>query len=138
MQLNARARRQKKEAEKTEKKTEPLKEEQSTNVRTKGALSETIQVHYNSLHYTTLQNSIASQHSAGDFTYTSVSDLIRAGLKAYKEGMQLTEQSEKGNKVQISVRLDREMKSFFDSLPNQLKSKITERAVRTFVKNQFH
>ena len=101
------------------------------------AKTATLQIHYNTLHYITLQNSIAAQHNSGDFTYTSVSDLIRSALQAYKDGMQLTELDAKGDKTQVRVRVGRDLKTFFDSFPNQLKSKITERAVRTFVKNEF-
>lgn len=99
--------------------------------------STTIQLRYNTLHYTTLQTSIAAQHSAGDFTYTSVSDLIRSALQAYKDGMQLTELDVQGDKTQLGVRVSRDLKTFFNSFPDQMRSKITERAVRTFVRNEF-
>jgi Arc/MetJ-type ribon-helix-helix transcriptional regulator len=100
-------------------------------------VSETIQIYYSTLHYSTVQNTLTAQHNQGDFTYNSVSDLIRAALEAYKNGMQLTELDQKGEKTSLKIRVDKDLKAFFDSLPGQMKSKITERAVRTFIKNGF-
>lgn len=111
--------------------------ERQRQTPTEKPVSELIQIYYNTLHYNTLQNTITAQHNAGDFTYTSISDLIRAALEAYKNGMPLTELDAKGGKKLLPVRVDEELKAFFDSLPNRMKSKITERAVRTFIKNGF-
>lgn len=94
----------------------------------------TIQCH--ALLYTTLQNTIEAMHTGNDFTYTSVTDLIRAALKAYQEGMELTELVQPGKKKQTSIRVDNSLYKFYKSLPNQMRTKIIERAIRTFIKNQ--
>ena len=93
-----------------------------------------ITVRYCTLLYTTLQNMIAAAHTANDFTYTSVADVVRAALQAHKEGMELTEADEPGEKRQTSIRVTTELHDFYKSLPNQMRSKILERAIRTFLK----
>ncbi|MDJ0717236.1 MAG: hypothetical protein QNJ54_23965 [Prochloraceae cyanobacterium] len=94
----------------------------------------TIQCH--ALLYNTLQNTIQAQHTGNDFTYTSVTDLIRAALLAYQSGMELTEIEQPGKKKQTSIRVDDSLYKFYKSLPNQLRTKILEKAIRTFIKNQ--
>ncbi|MGK7893091.1 MAG: hypothetical protein AB4372_05530, partial [Xenococcus sp. (in: cyanobacteria)] len=86
--------------------------------------------------YNTLQNTIKAQHTGNDFTYTSVTDLIRAALLAYQSGMELTEIEQPGKKKQTSIRVDDSLYKFYKSLPNQLRTKILEKAIRTFIKNQ--
>ena len=95
-----------------------------------------ITIQCNALLYTTLQNTIEAMHTGNDFTYTSVTDLIRAALKAYQEGMELTELVQSGKKKQTSIRVDNSLYKFYKSLPNQMRTKIIERTIRTFIKNQ--
>jgi hypothetical protein len=80
-----------------------------------------ITVRYDTLLYDTLQNMIRSAHTAQDFTYTSLADFIRAALRAYKNGMVLTELDQNSPKMETS-------------LPGRMRSKILERAIRTFMK----
>lgn len=95
-----------------------------------------ITIQCNALLYNTLQNTIKALHTGNDFTYTSVTDLIRAALKAYQSGMELTELEQTGKKKQTSIRVDDSLYKFYKSLPNQLRTKILEKAIRTFIKNQ--
>ncbi len=95
-----------------------------------------ITIQCNALLYNTLQNTIQAQHTGNDFTYTSVTDLIRAALLAYQSGMELTEIEQPGKKKQTSIRVDDSLYKFYKSLPNQLRTKILEKAIRTFIKNQ--
>jgi hypothetical protein len=95
-----------------------------------------ITVRYDTLLYDTLQNMIRSSHTAQDFTYTSLADFIRAALRAYKEGMKLTEQDQSGPKLETSLRVDRELWLFYKALPGRMRSKILERIIRTFMKQQ--
>ncbi|MGB5636228.1 MAG: hypothetical protein WBM86_26090 [Waterburya sp.] len=94
-----------------------------------------ITIQCNALLYTTLQNTIEAMHTGNDFTYTSVTDIIRAALKAYQEGMELTEIDRLGKKKQTSIRVDDSLYKFYKSLPNQLRTKILEKAIRTYIKN---
>lgn len=94
-----------------------------------------ITIQCNALLYTTLQNTVKALHTGNDFTYTSVTDIIRAALKAYQEGMELTEIDQPGKKKQTSIRVDDSLYKFYKSLPNQLRTKILEKAIRSFIKN---
>ena len=96
---------------------------------------EVIAIRCNAILYNTIQNAVTSQHTAQDFTYSSPSDFIRASLQAYKDGMPLTELDEKGPKISSTMRVDQETKAFFSALPDRSRSKILERAIRTFMKN---
>jgi hypothetical protein len=98
------------------------------------AHTHSVTVQFNALLYTTLQNMIASAHTASDFTYTSVTDVIRAALQAYKEGMELTELPVSGAKKNTSIRLNEELYTFYQTWPSQLRTKILERVVRSFLK----
>lgn len=84
--------------------------------------------------YNTIQNMLAASHTAQDFTYTSVADVMRAALGAYREGLSLTELEEKGEKVTTTIRVDRATKDFYSSLPGRMRTRILERAIRTFLK----
>jgi hypothetical protein len=95
-----------------------------------------ITVRYDTLLYDTLQNMIRSSHTAQDFTYVSIADFIRAALRAYKDGMVLTELDQNGPKTETSLRLDQDLWLFYRSQPGRLRAKILERAVRTFMKQQ--
>ena len=74
-------------------------------------------------------------HTGNDFTYTSVTDIIRAALKAYQGGMELTEIEQLGKKKQTSIRVNNSLFKFYKSLPDQLRTKILEKAIRTYIKN---
>jgi hypothetical protein len=93
-----------------------------------------ITVRYDTLLYDTLQNMIRSAHTAQDFTYTSLADFIRAALRAYKDGMGLTELDQNGPKMETSLRVERDLWLFYKSLPGRMRSKILERAIRTFMR----
>jgi hypothetical protein len=75
-------------------------------------------------------------HTGNDFTYTSATDIIRAALIAYQSGMELTELEQGGKKKQTLIRVDTSLYKFYKSLPKQMRTKIIERAIRTFLKNQ--
>jgi len=95
-----------------------------------------VTVRYGTLLYDTIQNMIRSSHTAQDFTYTSPADYIRAALRAYKDGMVLTELDQSGPKIETSLRVDRELWLFYKSLPGRMRSRILERVIRTFMKQQ--
>ena len=107
----------------------PRKKETRPNVRS---------IHVNKLLYSQIQNYIDGLHAGRDFKYTSVADFIRSSLDAYKDGMKLTEDAEKGSgpKKQTSVRLSDETLEFYVNLPDQKRTAILEMAIRTHLKNQ--
>ncbi len=110
--------------------------QESVKSEEKNIYEHSITIQCNALLYTTLQNTIKALHTGNDFTYTSVTDIIRAALKAYQDGMELTELEQPGKKKQTSIRVDDSLYKFYKSLPNQLRTKILEKAIRTFIKNQ--
>lgn len=109
--------------------------EQKPDASQSDTLTQTLQIRCNTLLYTTLQNMIASMHTAGDFSYTSVADVIRAAIQAYKDGMTLTEQAESGSKKATTVRVTDELADFYESWPNRMRTTILERAIRSHIKN---
>jgi hypothetical protein len=103
---------------------------------TESLYEHSVAIQCNALLYNTLQNKIKALHTGNDFTYTSVTDIIRAALIAYQTGMELTELEQGGKKKQTSIRVDTSLYKFYKSLPKQMRTKIIERAIRTFLKNQ--
>lgn len=94
-----------------------------------------ITVRYSTDLYSTVHNMIESAHIAQDFTYLSSSDFVRAALRAYRDGMVLTEVSADGAKRETKLRVDDELYRFYRSLPKGVRSKLVERAIRTLIKN---
>jgi hypothetical protein len=93
-----------------------------------------VTIQCNTMLYNTIQNMLAASHTAQDFTYTSIADLIRAALAAYRDGMPLTELEEKGQKLTTTIRVDRTIKEFYSSLPDRMRVKLLERTLRSFLK----
>lgn len=84
----------------------------------------------------TLRNIITSNKTGGNFQYTNVSDLLRKSLEAYKNGMSLIVQRTKDEKKETSFRVSKELKEFYLSLPENVKSEIIERAAYTYIKHK--
>lgn len=100
-------------------------------------LSEHIAVRINTTLYNILTNYITSAHIIMDYKYQSVSDIIRAALQKFKEGMHLTEIDEKKQGIQListTIRIDNELKQFWETLPDRNRRRILERAIRTYLK----
>ena len=129
MKLNAR----KKHQEISPSTSEPV-EPVSSSPAKEDIYDHAISLQFNTLLYTTLQNMIDNAYTAGDFTYTSVADFIRAALDAYQEEMPLTEMDVNGDRRNISLRVTKKQHDFYKSLPNRLRRKLLERAVRSFMK----
>lgn len=98
--------------------------------------NKTLNFQINAILYNTVQNIISSLHTSQDFTYVSSTDFIRKALNAYKEGMELTELDEKGEKINTSIRVDQDLKDFYSNLPDRMRSKLIERSIRTYIKNK--
>jgi hypothetical protein len=83
-----------------------------------------------------LHNAVASAKDGGDFRFQSVSDVFRAALVAYLDGMPLTVSLPDGiRKKATSCVLSDELKARYDTLPTRSRSQIIERSTRTFLKN---
>ena len=101
-----------------------------------GVYDQIIYIRCNALLYNTIQNMIRASHAAMDFTFLSPTDFIRSALKACQEHMELTELEEAGEKIATTVRVDQSLKAFYQSWPRSLRTRLLERAIRTFLKQQ--
>ncbi len=95
-----------------------------------------ITVRISSLLLDSLKNIINSNKAGGNFEYTNVSDLIRKALEAYKNGMALVAQRSKDQKRETSFRVSNDLRDFYQSLPENTKAEIIERAVSTYIKSK--
>ena len=95
-----------------------------------------ITVRISSLLLDSLKNIITSNKAGGNFEYTNVSDLIRKALESYKDGMVLVAQRPNDQKRETSFRVSNELRDFYQSLPDNNKSEIMERAISTYIKHK--
>ena len=100
-----------------------------------GSSSHSRQIRINTHLFDTLQNAINSAISGGNYRYGSAAEFMREALKDYAETKQLLLNVEKGIRKLMSLRLDEDLKNFWDSLPNGQRSNILERAIRTKLLN---
>jgi hypothetical protein len=83
----------------------------------------------------TLKNIIISNKAGGNYQYVNISDIVRNALEAYKNGMQLTTQRNSGLYKETSCRIPKELKDFYISLPNNVKTEIIDRSITTYINN---
>ncbi len=83
------------------------------------------------------RNAVDAAHTGGDYRYQSVGDLIRAALRAYGEGMRLTQQTKGGRKTRHTVALAPELLERYLSLPSRSRGLIVERALLSFLAQGF-
>ncbi|MCC8417266.1 MAG: hypothetical protein LN588_01840 [Rickettsia endosymbiont of Bryobia graminum] len=88
----------------------------------------------NNLLLNTLKNIVLSDRTGGHYKYTSISDIIRSALEAYKNGMDLMVQREQGQYQETSFKVSQELKDFYMALPHNAKTEILERAILTYIK----
>lgn len=100
-----------------------------------GSSSHSRQIRINIHLFDTLQNAVNSAISGGNYRYGSAADFMREALKDYAETKQLLLNVEKGVRKLMSLRLDEDLKNFWDSLPSRQKPNILERAIRTKLLN---
>jgi Arc/MetJ-type ribon-helix-helix transcriptional regulator len=88
----------------------------------------------NTILYSTISNMIEAQHTGGDYTFPSVSDVIRSAIQARKEGMDLTELAQEGNKKATTIRVNQELFDYYKSWPERMRAKILDRTIRSYLK----
>lgn len=96
---------------------------------------EKITLRLNVLVLNILKNIIISNKAGGDYQYVNISDIVRNALEAYKNGMQLTTQRNSGSYKETSCRIPKELKDFYLSLPNKVKTEIVDRSITTYINN---
>jgi hypothetical protein len=94
-----------------------------------------IALRINTILYNTLHNYLSAMHNVADYTFTSVSDILRYILLQMENG----KLSNKGTLhfddktyVEITFRVDEKQKKFWSNLPNRLKRTIMEKAILNF------
>lgn len=96
---------------------------------------EKITLRLNVLVLNILKNIISSNKAGGNYQYVNISDIVRNALEAYKNGMQLTTQRNSGVYKETSCRVPKELKDFYLSLPNNVKTEIIDRSITTYINN---
>jgi len=95
-----------------------------------------IAVRINAIQYCTLQNKLASMHNSGDYSYGSISDLLRDVLLKMEQkelmlsNLELRTNDSKYN--ELILRVTAQQKTFWQSLPKGSRRKILERAILAF------
>lgn len=97
----------------------------------------TISLRVDTTLYSALQNYLSAMHNVSNYTFGSVSDLIRHILSKLKEKGLHNDQinyCKSAECTEIVVRISYEEKQFWESLPHRNKRQIVERAISAFVK----
>ena len=96
-----------------------------------------ISIRINAMLYNTMQNYLSSMQSVGDYSYSSISDILRKVL-LQMEQKQLPPnvsglQESNAQYIEIILRVTSQQKQFWQSLPNRSRRKILEKAVTVFI-----
>lgn len=117
-------------------KTPKLSRSETTATASLGKLScYSRQIRINIHLFETIQNAVHSAISGGNYRYGSAADFIREAIKDYAENKQLLVGVKEGVRKLMSLRLDEDLKRFWDSLPDRQRPNILERAIRTKLLN---
>jgi len=81
--------------------------------------------------FESIKNSVESAIFGGNYEIESASHFLREALRDHLNGKQLKVAHENGSKKAISLKLDNDLKAFWDTLPKRHRQNILERAVRT-------
>lgn len=81
----------------------------------------------------TIQEVIDAAQAAGDYTYVSFSDFVRAAIREHIEDPRLLAQAQEdgGRHKRTSVRCDKEIMDQWHSWPERARRQILERVLRT-------
>jgi hypothetical protein len=84
--------------------------------------------------FRTIHEALVSAHATGDYTFTSMPDLIRAALRAYFDNkLTLRAAPDPGPKKRTTIGLDDELKERYEDLPKRKRGEIIERVLQTFI-----
>ena len=99
----------------------------------------TISLRVNTLQYNTLHNYLLATHNVSDYTFSSISDILRHILTKIEEnGIPLTKEinEKKTEYNEIVLRVTEQQKQFWSTLPHRSKRKIMEKAISAFTKDK--
>ena len=98
-----------------------------------------ISLRVNTLLYDTLQNYLSAMHNVSDYTFSSISDILRHILvKIEEKGFYIDQiiSDKETEYTEMIVRVTHNQKQFWKSLPNRNRRKIMEKAILAFSKNK--
>ena len=93
----------------------------------------------NTLLYDTLHNYLSSAHNISDYTFNSISDILRHILKQLEDDNVHSNGVVKDDSpeyIEITVRVNKEQKEFWAKLPDRNKRKILEKSIVSFSKQR--
>ena len=97
-----------------------------------------IAVRINAIQYRTLQNKLTSMHNSGDYSYGSISDILRdVLLKMEQKELTISNlelHTNDSKYYELILRVTAEQKTFWQSLPKGSRRKIFEKAILAFTK----
>ena len=99
----------------------------------------TISLRINITLYTALQDYLSAMHNVSNYTFGSISNLLRYILSQLKENGLHNDQinySKNAECMEVILRVNYEEKQFWKSLPHRNKRQIIERAVAAFIKHK--
>lgn len=100
-----------------------------------------ISLRINTLLYDTLHNYLSAMHNVSDYTFSSISDVLRYILVQIEENGFSTDQiihDKETEYTEIIVRVTQKQKQFWKSLPNRNRRKIMEKAILAFTKTNYN
>jgi hypothetical protein len=98
-----------------------------------------ISLRINTLLYDTLHNYLLAMHNVSDYTFSSISDVLRYIIVQIEENGFSTDQiinDKETDYTEIIVRVTHKQKQFWQGLPNRNRRKIMEKAILAFTKNK--
>lgn len=103
----------------------------SYTMETSKSFPHIIQIRIDSFLFDSIHNAVESAIYGGNYSIESASHFIREALREHVAGAPLKVGHENGSKKSLSIRLDQNLKSFWDTLPKRHRNNILERAIRT-------
>ena len=98
-----------------------------------------ISLRINTLLYDTLYNYLLAMHNVSDYTFSSISDVLRYIIVQIEENGFSTDQiinDKETDYTEIIVRVTHKQKQIWQGLPNRNRRKIMEKAILAFTKNK--
>jgi len=89
------------------------------------------QVRIDELLFQSIRNAVDSAIFGGNYSVESASHFIREALREHAQGKPLGVAHENGAKKSLSIRIDDNLKKFWETLPKRHRNNILERAIRT-------
>jgi hypothetical protein len=101
--------------------------------------SHIISLRINTLLYNTLHNYLVASHNVSDYTFSSISDILRHILTQIEKNGFSTDETisdQDSEYTETIVRVTKEQKQVWQNLPNRNRRKIMEKAIIAFSKQK--